>query len=98
MKTAFAKTAAAFLRAALSARYRVEIRGAEHLSGPAPVLVLPNHVALIDPVILSSFFAPERILSPLVSETYYRVPAFRPLFDLVSAVPIADVQRGGAHE
>ena len=93
MKTRFLLIIAAILRSLLKARYRVTITGTEFLRAEGPALVLPNHVALTDPVILTAFFAPDRILRPLVSETYYSMPAFRPLFRLVDAVPIADLQR-----
>lgn len=94
MKTFVLRFAAAILRTLLRIRYRVRIEGIENLASENAVLVLPNHVALIDPVILTAFFAPSKILSPLVSETYYSIPAFKPLFDLAGAVAIADIKRG----
>lgn len=96
MKTVFLRIVASLLRLVLKARYRVKIEGFRHLETDGPVLVLPNHVALIDPVIITAFFAPGKILSPLISETYYRMPALKPVLDLVSAIPIADVQRGSS--
>lgn len=94
MKSPVLRFAAFLLRTVLRIRYRVRIEGIENLASDGAVLVLPNHVALIDPVILTAFFAPSKILSPLVSETYYSIPAFKPLFDLAGAVAIADIKRG----
>lgn len=82
MKNSVLRFAAFFLRTILKVRYRVRIEGIENLAPDDTVLVLPNHVALIDPVILATFFAPSKILSPLVSETFYSIPVFKPLFNL----------------
>jgi 1-acyl-sn-glycerol-3-phosphate acyltransferase len=44
-----------FVRRILSLRYSVILKGANHLKHDGPVLILPNHVALVDPRIMISF-------------------------------------------
>lgn len=54
----------------IALRYQVDIKGAEHLSGDTPLLILPNHPALIDPLILTSHLLKHRRVSPVITETY----------------------------
>ena len=49
-----------FMRRVLSLRYKLEIKGLEDIlsRGRKGILLLPNHPAIIDPVILLSHFYP----------------------------------------
>ena len=52
-----------FLRACIGLRYRVTVHGLENIAAPdktSPILFLPNHPALIDPVIVYSQLADVR--------------------------------------
>lgn len=79
--------------ALLSLRYRVEVRGqelltSEHLNRKKGILFLPNHPALIDPLLLYLILWPRFRMRPLVIEYIYRTPLLRPLMKLVRAVPM----------
>jgi len=47
----FSKILAFKIRLLLRLRYRIVVKGSEILQNNSPVLFLPNHQALIDPVI-----------------------------------------------
>jgi acyl-CoA synthetase (AMP-forming)/AMP-acid ligase II/1-acyl-sn-glycerol-3-phosphate acyltransferase/acyl carrier protein/predicted MFS family arabinose efflux permease len=46
-----------FLRAVLSLRYRVTVKGLDAFPAGIPLLIMPNHPALIDPLIIYSLLA-----------------------------------------
>ena len=61
------------LRLLLGLRYRVTATGLEAVSGPGPILFMPNHPALIDPVILYSLLA-KHAPRPLADERQLEGP------------------------
>ncbi len=76
------------VRRVLSLRYRVNITWKQNLIHDGPVLVLPNHVALVDPRIMLSFLWKYLKLSPVASEKYYNKPIFKQIMTLMWTVPI----------
>ena len=76
----------------LSLRYKVKIKWQENLRHDWPVLLLPNHVALIDPQILIVFLGKYLQLSPVASEKYYNKPLLKQVMDLVGTVPIWEME------
>lgn len=78
----------------LSLRYTIKITGAELLEQDGPILLLPNHVALVDPQILVTYLGKYRQISPVISKTYYDLPIFRHLFRSAGAIAVADIERG----
>lgn len=58
----------------LSLRYRLVLENFELFDTDMPVVVFPNHPALVDPMILVSLVAKKKILSPLMTETYFHTP------------------------
>ena len=54
-------------------------------------LVLPSHVALMDPVIISAFLWAKKWLSPVVTEDYYKIPILKWVFNAIWAIPIPDL-------
>lgn len=79
------------LRFLLKLRYKIEIHGVKHLKGNQPLLLLPNHVAFIDPVILIAFFSKYRSISPVASEKYYLQPLLKQIMDCTHTIPIKEV-------
>ena len=67
--------------------YRIHISGLEHLP-PGGCLLLPNHVAWIDAVLLQA--ACPRPIRFLVYEPIFRKPLLNPIFRLLKAIPISD--------
>lgn len=71
----------------LSLRYHVKIEW-EELLDTEWALILPNHVALIDPQILLAFLSKYKKLHPLADNTYYENPFLRPIFKAIWAIGI----------
>jgi len=90
----FSKILAAVIRLLLRSRYRVSIRGTEILSTNAPKLFLPNHPALIDPVILLSQLFRFTVATPVIAEKYYRMPLMRWYLKQLGAVRVSDLEKG----
>ena len=73
----------------LSLRYRIIVSGKEHLfllKKKKGVLFLPNHPALVDPIILAMHTCPAFHARPLVIEYIYRQTLVRKFVDLVDAL------------
>ena len=57
--------------------------------------MLPNHVALVDPLIVSSIlYTHGSPVAPLVSQTYFDLPIFRFILHQAGAVAMPDFDRG----
>ncbi len=86
-----------FLLFVLSLRYRVKVVGKEEIlkKGCRGILFMPNHPALIDPVIMMSRlfvpFAPR----PLADEEHVDNRLIRPLMKALNAVIIPDLKKRG---
>ena len=85
---------AALTRVLISLRYKVTIKGTEVLRNTAPVLILPNHPALIDPVLLISQIYRYSLAIPVISSTYYDIPLLRSIFSGWGAVRVSNLEAG----
>lgn len=90
----FSKILAFLFRILLRCRYRVCLKGTEILSNGSPVLYLPNHQAMIDPVILTSRIYRFSTVTPVISEKYYDLPLARWYFKQMGAVRVSDLETG----
>ena len=61
-------------------------------------LILPSHVALMDPVIIAAFLWNKKNLRPVVTETYFNIPALKPLFKMSRAICIPDLTTDKCNE
>ncbi|MCD5380335.1 1-acyl-sn-glycerol-3-phosphate acyltransferase [Candidatus Gracilibacteria bacterium] len=86
------------VRRILSLRYSVDLKGVENLKHAGPVLILPNHVALVDPRIIISFLGKYLNVSPVASEKYYNKPVLKQIMDFVGTVPIGEMDAGADPE
>jgi 1-acyl-sn-glycerol-3-phosphate acyltransferase len=59
-----------------------------------PSLIFPNHVALVDPMILTSFFSKYTNISPLASRKFYDKKGIKQVMDMFDTIPIDDLQGG----
>jgi len=79
-------------RLLISLRYRIKIKGRKEvlkaLKGKKGVVFLPNHPALMDPVILSVFLYSKFKMRPLVVEYVYRQPFINKIMKMINALPI----------
>ena len=91
---AFAKGLSACLRILLSLRYKVEVKGDNVLQSSTPLLVLPNHQALIDPIIIISQIYKRTTVIPVITSGYYDIPVIRNLFREWGAVRVSDLESG----
>lgn len=80
-----------FAKFFLSLRYKVKIIWNENLIHNWPVLLLPNHVALVDPQILIVFLWKYLKVSPVASEMYYNKVLLKQIMDFFWTVPIWEI-------
>ncbi|MDO9255665.1 MAG: lysophospholipid acyltransferase family protein [Bacteroidales bacterium] len=82
------------IRLALRSRYRISIKGSEILKSNSPILFLPNHQALIDPLILLSHIYRYTTVIPVISEKYFDIPVAKWYFKRMGAVRVSDLETG----
>jgi len=76
----------------LSLRYDVTVTGLENITQRKGVLIIPNHPAEIDPIILSTYLWDLLKPQPVVLETMYELPFLKPLMKWVRAIPMPDME------
>ena len=74
-------------------RYRVNITWLELLDSEWSKLILPSHVALMDPVIMFAFLWEKKSLSPVVTEDYFNVPVLKQIFKSIWAISVPDLTK-----
>lgn len=89
----FNSVIALLVRCLLRLRYRIEITGLDTIrkKGSAGILFLPNHPALIDPVIVSSVLQKSFQIRPLVGEAQVNHPVLRYVMAKIRALIIPDL-------
>ncbi|MEL7431453.1 MAG: AMP-binding protein [Chlamydiota bacterium] len=97
MKTPILKVVCWLLKGVLSLRYKIQVRGLDALDGKTlskkgGVLLLPNHPANIDPIILYIYLWPKFQMRPLVVEYIYRQKFTRFLMKMVRALPVPNLE------
>lgn len=90
----FSKILAFKIRLLLQLRYKVVVSGSGVLQNNTPILFLPNHQALIDPVILLSQIYRFTTATPVISEKYYDIPIAKWYFQRMDAVRVSDLETG----
>jgi len=86
------------LRVAIWLRYRVIVKGKEHLNAETlknagGVLFLPNHPAmLIDPVIVSLSIFPQFTIRPMAVEYMYFTPGIHAIMKFLNALPVPNFE------
>ena len=92
--TIIIKAFAFIVRRILNLRYRIILKQAEILNTNKTVLFLPNHQALIDPLILISNISRYKIVLPAISSKYYDFFLFKPFFSYWGAIRVSDLEKG----
>jgi len=82
------------IRLLICFRYKITLKGSEILQNNSPILFLPNHQALIDPVILLSQIYRFSTATPVISEKYYDMPLVNWYFKRMGAVRVSDLETG----
>ena len=77
----------------IKVRYRVNIKWLELLNENWANLILPSHVALVDPMIMFSFLWEKKWLSPVVTEDYFNIPILKQIFKSIWAISVPDLTK-----
>ncbi len=80
------------VKSLLGLRYRVSVSGLEHIDTSRGVLILPNHPAEIDPVIVTTYLWDLLHPRPVVIEGMYNLPFLKPILTRIRAIPMADME------
>ncbi len=66
--------------------FRLEVRGREHVPSTGPLLLVSNHVSVLDPPLVGG--AAPRELHFMAKEELFRIPLFGRLIDALNARPV----------
>lgn len=80
------------VKSLLRLRYRVSISGLENIDSSRGVLILPNHPAEIDPVIVTTYLWDLLHPRPVVIEGMFKLPFLNPIMTRIRAIPMADME------
>ncbi len=81
-------------RIMLSIRYKVSLERIKDIDVNKPVLFLPNHQAVVDPMLLVSYLYPHKKIVPMITSSYYDLPVLKMFFKNWGAVRISDLEKG----
>lgn len=82
------------IRFILRFRYKVEMDGFDRVMQAPRMLVMPNHPAYIDPILLfCEIYARGRKVSPMTDEKFFRKAAYRQILSLGDAVMVPDLMK-----
>ena len=82
------------VRMLLRSRYKISIQGSDVFRENSPAFILPNHQALIDPIILVSHIYRFSTVTPVMSEKYFDIPVAKTFFRRLGAVRVSDLENG----
>jgi 1-acyl-sn-glycerol-3-phosphate acyltransferase len=85
------KIFAKFVAFLLKVRYKVDLKNLESIDEKSNYLVLPNHVAWVDPVIIRSHLRPYIKIRPVVTSDFSKNPALSRIFKLMQTVTIEEM-------
>lgn len=89
------KRVIAFLvRIFLATRYKIRVHSNLSSAKLKSTLILPNHPAEIDPVIVSTRLWHLASPRPVVLETVFNMPVLRGIFRSLGAIPMPDMEQG----
>jgi acyl-CoA synthetase (AMP-forming)/AMP-acid ligase II/1-acyl-sn-glycerol-3-phosphate acyltransferase/acyl carrier protein len=88
------KTLALVFKLILRLRYTVEFTGDKIDQQFSSTLILPNHPAEIDPVIISAWTWNATEARPVVLETFYKLPLIHQILSMIGAIPMPDMELG----
>ena len=84
---------------ALSLRYRIKITGLKEIQDAHPelkgALILPNHPAQVDPILINCITGKVFNAQTLMSESYFYVPVLKHFYRFMRLFPCPDFEKGG---
>ena len=82
------------IRFVLRFRYKVVLDGFDEMMRAEHVLLMPNHPAYLDPILLfEEIYARGRKVSPMTDEKFFANPAYRQILSLGDAVMVPDLMK-----
>ena len=84
--------AARFLRISLMIRYRIHFSSLSCILKDGPILILPNHPAEVDPIILGAHVWKTRPIVPIMIEAFYELPGVKPIMQSIGTIPVPDLE------
>jgi long-chain-fatty-acid--[acyl-carrier-protein] ligase len=83
-----------FSKMVLLLRYRVTVRGWKQIQKlKPPILVLPNHPAFVDPVIVVNYLYRSLNPRPLLFASMFANPVLRPMMKILDALELPDTDK-----
>ncbi len=89
-----AKVLFTLLRFILGARYSVKVKGQHLLNSQSAKLILPNHQAIMDPILLFAYLYKYITAVPVMLASYFDIPVAKWLFKAWGAVRVSDLESG----
>lgn len=78
----------------LHRRYAVSLSGVENLDPKRTYLIIPNHPAIVDPLVLATeLYKFKVVIRPLVDESFFSSRLFKHIFSMFNAVRVPDFRR-----
>lgn len=88
------KIIAFIIRFFLARRYTIQLKGIDVLQSNQAKFILPNHQALIDPIIIYSHLIGRTKIVPVVTESFFKNPIFNYILKKFNAVKVSDLSAG----
>lgn len=85
------KRIASVLLKILSLRYTIEIKGFSDFNEKNNYLILPNHIAYIDPIILRCIIRQKIKISPVTSTMFTENPRTKQILKWIDAIPMQEI-------
>lgn len=82
-----------FSKLLLSIRYDIKITWLENMEKDKSHLILPSHVALMDPVIMFTYLSEKGKINPVMTESYFKIPVLKSFFKSIWAVSVPDLEK-----
>lgn len=74
----------------LTLRYSLEVKGLPKFNKKHNYLILPNHVAYIDPLLIWCLLRPQRALRPVATSSISKIPVLTPFFKLIGTISVGN--------
>lgn len=71
-------------------RYDIQIKGLSQLKSGQSYLVLPNHISLLEPMIIFSLFVPKVRLRPVATSAFANNRFLKWFFDRIGAIAVEE--------
>ena len=88
------KIIARILSCIMRIRYKIEVKNIPEFKTWENYLVLPNHIAFVDPVLIWCVFRPHINIRPVVTSDFSKNPFLWWIFKLMNTITIQEIENG----